>query len=534
MIKKITSTLLAVVILFTMAACEKNEKTSGNNKNEEEYKTYYFGESYDGDAYSEKDFEEFEDTLNPQEIYNSIKYDEKMLYGRYELYDNDGDVEKEFAKTAKFSDLTYCKDYTDGEAITERLSTMPYYIEMGPGLLELGRVDKSHEWAKLKFVDENGNPRVVLCTYTVSGKSVTFTPLSYYEVLEDENFYTTGYKYIVGDEGMTFEFSFSGPQLTLTKDGNTITLLPYDFTKSSTSLSFGGYLDLNSPSFNNIASITATYYDNSTTLFAMNDMEGNFISSGEGYALKLSENGLATFRFPVTDAEGNITSYTFKQFVYFYGYYSCVFTDGKNTYYYSDNSTSHSSAILGEGLTSDELSALGELTESELEAIVEKKDNLLDDLVAAFDKVGISVTVNKNTGELAMDTSVLFGGDSAVLTSDGKEFLNKFIDAYTSIVYSEKYDGFVSRTLVEGHTAPVAGSTYESGLPLSKERAENVKNYCISNESGVNAEHLATLSYTLEAVGYSNSKPVYDIDGNVDMEASRRVSFKFIINLDNI
>ena len=36
-----------------------------------------------------------------------------------------------------------------------------------------------------------------------------------------------------------------------------------------------------------------------------------------------------------------------------------------------------------------------------------------------------------------MDATVLFGGDSAELTSEGKEFLNKFLKAYTSIIYKK-------------------------------------------------------------------------------------------------
>lgn len=170
-----------------------------------------------------------------------------------------------------------------------------------------------------------------------------------------------------------------------------------------------------------------------------------------------------------------------------------------------------------------------EIEDDKLEDLVEKKEDLLADLIAAFRKEGITVTVNEETGELALDSSVLFGGDSAVLTENGKEFLTRFLRVYTSVIYSEKYDGFISKTMVEGHTAPVKGSTYESGLPLSKERANNVKNYCVSSENGVDTSKLAS---SLEAVGHSNSKPIYETSGKVNMAASRRVSFRFIINLD--
>ena len=156
--------------------------------------------------------------------------------------------------------------------------------------------------------------------------------------------------------------------------------------------------------------------------------------------------------------------------------------------------------------------------------IYKKKENLMGDLVSAFAKEGISVTVDKKTGELALDSSVLFGGDSAVLTDAGKAFLDKFVAVYSSVIFDEKYEKFVAKTLVEGHIAPVSDVTYEEGLPFSKQRAENVKKYCV----GIDEK----LAESLEAVGYSNSKPVYGNDGKVNMAASRRVSFRFLISVE--
>lgn len=165
--------------------------------------------------------------------------------------------------------------------------------------------------------------------------------------------------------------------------------------------------------------------------------------------------------------------------------------------------------------------------ESEFVDVAKLKTDLLTDLTAAFNAAGISVSVDEATGELAMDSSVLFGGDSSALTDDGKALLDKFIKAYTSIIFSDKYKDFVKDTIVEGHTAPVAGSTYEDGLQLSVERAENVLNYCLAQDTGVDAQ---TLADSFTAVGYSNSKPVFDENGEVVMDACRRVSFRFIVD----
>lgn len=165
----------------------------------------------------------------------------------------------------------------------------------------------------------------------------------------------------------------------------------------------------------------------------------------------------------------------------------------------------------------------------QVEDVLNKKDNLFEDLAAAFAAEGIEVTVDKETGEIALDASVLFGGDSAELKKEGKAFLNKFVKAYTTVAFSDKYEGFISKIMVEGHTAPVKGSTYASGLKLSEERASNVKDYCLSKDTGID---VSKFSQILEAVGYSNSKPVYNADGEVNMSACRRVSFRFIVNVD--
>ena len=164
-----------------------------------------------------------------------------------------------------------------------------------------------------------------------------------------------------------------------------------------------------------------------------------------------------------------------------------------------------------------------------LEELEQKKNSLLDDLAEEFNNAGVDVTINETTGELSVDSSVLFGGDSADVTAEGKEFIEKFVNVYTSVVFAEKYDGLVSKTVIEGHTAPLENSTYESGLPLSEDRAKNVLGCCTSLNNNAN---IAKIKETFESVGCSNSKPVYTSTGEVDLEASRRVSFRLVLNLE--
>lgn len=169
------------------------------------------------------------------------------------------------------------------------------------------------------------------------------------------------------------------------------------------------------------------------------------------------------------------------------------------------------------------------ISSAQIEEVTAKKNRLFDDLSTAFKNEGINVTVDKESGEILLDSSVLFGGDSAELTNDGKAFLDKFMNAYSTVTLSDEYEGFISETMIEGHTAPVSGSTYDGDMKLSQDRAKNVKDYCLSTKSKVD---ISAVADTFKAVGFSNSKPIYNDDGSVNMEASRRVSFRFLVNIE--
>lgn len=55
-----------------------------------------------------------------------------------------------------------------------------------------------------------------------------------------------------------------------------------------------------------------------------------------------------------------------------------------------------------------------------------------------------------------------------------------------------------------------------------------MQEYCLSDDTGVDTSGLAS---SLEAVGMSCSKPVYEAGGSADLAASRRVSFRFVVNV---
>lgn len=515
MLKKFISMAIAVIMLFSLTACSKSDN---KNNAKSESNVPLDGFVFKGNG-SDKETVELgtpNTKLDPELIYSKLTYTPAMFHGDYRLLGGE-DAQKKFGTECQYTKCIH------GDKECE-ITVLPFRIRCGEKTMSHSvNFIKEYNWMELSFMRKYDNGQcslyTIICAYTVEGNKLKITPLNTFNVDKENNKITYKFSDVIWE----YTFAFKGRNLTLVSGENSITLTtgldPYgkfDY------FHVDHYLCKNSKAVSTIDQIVFRYdaEDKESNLsFKTTDGIGSYNSIAV-----LQENGIFTFTLSL---EESTTTY---QYVYFYGGNDgLILTDGTNTYYYNDTYADRNKSILNDYLTEDQTSKLDDLSDSKLEAIVEKKENLMEDLATAFNNAGIKVTVDEKTGELAMDSSVLFGGDSSVLTSEGKNFLNKFVDTYMSIVFSEKYKGFVSKTMVEGHTAPIAGSTYESGLPLSEERANNVKNYCLSSETGVDTSRLAT---ALEAVGYSNSKPVVNDGGNVDMAASRRVSFRFMINLD--
>ena len=91
---------------------------------------------------------------------------------------------------------------------------------------------------------------------------------------------------------------------------------------------------------------------------------------------------------------------------------------------------------------------------------------------------------------------------------------------------SADYQDYIGEIIIEGHT-DTSGS-YLSNLKLSQDRALAVATYCLGGEMpGISEAEKNLLQGILTANGRSYSDPVYYPNGAVNMEASRRVVFKF-------
>lgn len=522
--KKITAIILMACLVIPFTSCAN--KTVSNDTTDLpdsvfadiKPKTWY---SSDDESFKNL---EIEKELDVNSIYQKTEYNELMLQGYYRL--NEEKDLKKFIKNTSAMQLAFFHKagLNDAGVRTETVTSLPFeIINGGYNMSRWGdfdynpiKLDESENWALLKFADSDGNTRKVTCTYEVDGKTIKYYPVEKYEAIYNGEGLAEEYEYIKGSKEIEYTFDFSGPYINISNGQDSVILCADRFCKDSKfNPDFEGHALPDSPLFGNI--VSGGVLPNGT----LKDGTGIF-----NFYWKFDSNGVATATWSDNLLKiGDYHNY-YKQLVYWVtGDGTYTFADENNVYYYTDSYAQDEARQL-ENYYDD----IDKVSDDDLKKIEETKSNLFNDLVEAFEKEGISITVDRSLGEISLDNSVLFAGDSSELTDDGKAFLNKFIKVYTSIVYSEKYDGFINKVVIEGHTAPLKDSTYESGLPLSEERAENVKNYCVSNETNLSDN----IKNTIEARGMSNSKPVYDEEGNIDLDACRRVSFVFVVDIESV
>lgn len=143
---------------------------------------------------------------------------------------------------------------------------------------------------------------------------------------------------------------------------------------------------------------------------------------------------------------------------------------------------------------------------------------------SALNKEGIDASVDSETGAIVLSSELLFDVNRSDLKRAGCDFLDSFFPTYYKVLTGSEFADSIAQIVVEGHT-DTTGS-YESNLKLSMQRAETVSNYCVNMFTGADREKLIGM---ISAQGCSFSNPIYDKDGKVDMDASRRVEIKFLL-----
>ena len=175
----------------------------------------------------------------------------------------------------------------------------------------------------------------------------------------------------------------------------------------------------------------------------------------------------------------------------------------------------------------EEQAALLAAQQTEIDKLIGLRSRIIEELRDELRRENLDAVVDRNTGAIAFTGAVLFDTNRNELKDSGKALLNAFLPVYIRTLMSDENEGYVGEIIIEGHT-DTSGS-YLHNLALSQERALAVAEYCLGPEmtERTSAEK-QMLQRILTANGRSYADPVYMADGvTVDMEASRRVVFKF-------
>ena len=160
---------------------------------------------------------------------------------------------------------------------------------------------------------------------------------------------------------------------------------------------------------------------------------------------------------------------------------------------------------------------------------VDKKRNqtiklTLDELEKALRDEDIEAVIDWENGTVTLDNGILFDTDSYTVKAKGFEVIDSFMNALDYVLQDEKIRSDISSINIQGHTD--SSGTYLRNLKLSQDRALSVAEYCLSM-SGLTIPQRQLLQRIMTAKGRANNDLVYRADGSEDMEASRRVEFKF-------
>jgi chemotaxis protein MotB len=143
----------------------------------------------------------------------------------------------------------------------------------------------------------------------------------------------------------------------------------------------------------------------------------------------------------------------------------------------------------------------------------------------------IDVEIDVTSGDIRLDSEILFESNATELKSAGKDFLREFIPKYMNVLLgNEEVKSRLSHIIIEGHTDKKGGYLYN--LRLSQNRALAVVNFIFSDEMPYFPEKISLQEYIT-----ANGRSYMDFLGaetDIDHEGSRRVEFKFKLKEDEV
>lgn len=163
---------------------------------------------------------------------------------------------------------------------------------------------------------------------------------------------------------------------------------------------------------------------------------------------------------------------------------------------------------------------------TKLNALVGVRSQIIAELSEALSRANLQANIDGETGDITFSSGIYFDFGSAQLKQEGMDSLNEFIPLYFNVLLDDNNRKYLSEVVIEGHAD--TNGDYMTNLDLSQRRAYAVLSYLLSDSYPyLTASQKEALRSITTSNGRSYANPVYNADGSVNMDASRRVEFKF-------
>ena len=161
----------------------------------------------------------------------------------------------------------------------------------------------------------------------------------------------------------------------------------------------------------------------------------------------------------------------------------------------------------------------------QIDALIGIRPRIITALSSALSSANLSATVDHSTGDIVLDSSVLFDTGKSEIRAEGKALLDRFVPVYLNVLLRDEYSAYLGEIIIEGYTDSTGD--YYNNLKLSQERALSVATYILKMPGLTTRQRDLLKSGLLTITGRGATGLIYDQYGNEDKEASRRVEFHF-------
>ena len=451
-------------------------------------------------------------SLDPNEVYKTMTYTPEMFCNTYELI---GSKEEVQTKATELGYYKYNEQAVGGGGIERKITVVPHRVQgrtynykdtkTGANIIYL---------LEARFFDDKGESTTKRFKFTIDQRTITMKEIKNIKYADGD--YDTIQSFEEAQLELKYNFTFKGTTLKFEKDGKSLVMNTRILDAENDPklyISTSGFLAKGSPIIDHIAGFSFTYQKDKFSSLYITFINDKYEDETANYCHgMMKEDGTFTFSIPYA------TETKTYQYVYILLERGLILTDGKVNYRYTEKEEDFKkyklSAVLGDGANADDISA-----EKQKELTI-AQNSILTDLEKAFAEKNIKVNIDKATGRVSLDSNILFAKDSSDLSDDGKKTLDDFLDVYTSVLLNDKNKNLVANIIVEGHTDTDGDHDYNQ--KLSEKRAETVAKYC--------TDKVPSLKNIIKSKGYSYDQPVLKDDGTIDMDASRRVVFKFTLD----